>query len=107
MAFALEVIKASRNLPKTEAALIIKRQLLRSATSVGANYRSACSAKSRTDFISKMAIVQEECDESLYWMELLIMSGEAKPLAFNPLLNEAREILAMVVSSIKTARSHS
>ena len=107
MAFALEMIKASRNFPKTEAAMIIKRQLLRSATSVGANYRSACSAKSRADFISKLAIVQEECDESLYWMELLIMSGEAKPVTISPLIREAKEILSMVVSSIKTARSHS
>jgi hypothetical protein len=65
MSFALAMIKASRTLSNTETARIIKRQLLRSATSVGANHRAACSAKSRAGFIAKMAIVQEECDESL------------------------------------------
>jgi four helix bundle protein len=107
MAFALNVITITRNMSSTEVSRIVRSQLLRSATSVGANYRSACSAKSRADFLSKMAIVQEECDESLYWMELLIMSGEARPGTVDPLIQEAREILAMVVSSIKTARSHS
>ncbi len=79
--------------------------MLRSATSVGANYRAACCAKSRADFIAKLAIVHEECDESLYWITLLTKSGEVAEADINDLRNEAAEILAMVVASLRTARS--
>src|SRR5688572_19639592 len=72
--YALRVIKAVQALPRDEVAQILGRQLLRSGTSVGANYRAACRAKSTPDFINKLKIVEEECDESLYWMELLVES---------------------------------
>jgi four helix bundle protein len=84
---------------------IIARQLMRSATSVGANYRAACRAKSRPDFIAKMSIVEEEADESLYWLELL---GELLPRPnadVSALKQEASELVAIAVSSKKTARS--
>jgi four helix bundle protein len=71
---------------------------------VGANYRAACRARSHADFIAKLGIVEEECDESLYWMELLIESGAMTPKRLSLLMNEAHEILGMVVQSINTAR---
>jgi len=78
--------------------------LLAAGTSVGANYRAACRARSSPDFISKMGIVEEEADESIYWMELLIDGGLIRKDDISHLLNEANQILAMTVSSIKTAR---
>ena len=80
-------------------------QLVRSGTSVGSNYRAACRARSRAEFLAKMGIVEEETDESLYWMELLTESGQLKPEAVKPLMQEANEILSITVSSIRTARS--
>jgi len=102
--FALRIIKLVGQLPKTTAAQVMGRQLMRCGTSVGANYRAACRARSRMDFIAKMGIVEEECDESLYWMELLIESGAMTPKRLSLLINEASEILSMVVQSINTAR---
>jgi len=78
--------------------------MLRCGTSVGANYRAACRAKSRADFAFKMSLVEEECDEVLYWMELLVAAGLVGERRVSKLMNEANEILAMVVASIKTAR---
>ena len=103
-AFALRIIKLAGQLPNTMVGQVVGRQLLRSGTSVGANYRAACRAKSGADFISKMGNVEEECDESLYWMELLIESGTMKPKRLSLLMNEGNELLAMVVQSIHTAR---
>nr|CAI78860.1 conserved hypothetical protein [uncultured bacterium] len=103
--FALRVIRLSEALPNSGAAGVIGRQLLRAGTSVGANYRSACRAKSRADFIAKMAIVEEECDESLYWMELLVETGQVKSELLGNLMREAEEILSLVVASIKTSRA--
>jgi four helix bundle protein len=71
---------------------------------VGANYRASCRAKSQADFIAKMGIVEEEADETIYWMELLIESGVARSGALTELLNEANQIVAMTVASIRTAR---
>jgi four helix bundle protein len=71
---------------------------------VGANYRASCRAKSQADFIAKMGIVEEEADETIYWMELLIESGVARSGALTELLNEANQIIAMTVASIRTAR---
>ena len=102
--FALQIIRFVERLPSGKAADVLGRQLLRSATSVGANYRAACRARSRADFISKMSIVEEEADESFYWLELITDSGLSKPLATAALLKEADEITAMVVASIKSAR---
>ncbi len=83
---------------------MIGRQLLRSGTSVAANYRAACRAKSPTDFISKMGTVEEETDESLFWMEMLIESQLINEKRLSELVTEAKEILAIAVSSIKTAK---
>jgi len=85
---------------------VLGKQLLRSGTFVGANYRAACRAKSRADFISKMSIVEEEADESMYWMELLIESGLVQHDRVADLLNEADQLVAMTVSSIQTTRSN-
>ena len=105
-AFALRGIRLAESLPATTAGRTIGRQLLRCATSVGANYRSACRAKSRADFIAKMRIVEEECDETMYWMELLIESRLVEPERIDDLVEEANVILSLVVASIKTARSN-
>jgi four helix bundle protein len=105
-AFALRVIRLVRALPKERATDVIAGQLLRCGTSVGANYRAACRARSPADFVAKMRIVEEERDESIYWMELLIEAGIMKEARLNGLIGEANEILAMVVTSIKTARTH-
>src|SRR3972149_4628840 len=76
--FALRVIHLAESMPRAKTADVLSRQLLRSATSVGANYRAACRARSRADFISKIAIAEEEADESLYWLELISDSGLVK-----------------------------
>jgi four helix bundle protein len=102
--FALKVIKVVEMLPKGRTADILGRQLLNAGTSVGANYRSACRAKSTADFISKMGIVEEEADETVYWMELLVEAGLVSKDDLISLLDEADQILAITVSSIKTAR---
>lgn len=104
-AFALRVVRLVETLPKSGTASVIGRQLLRSGTSVGANYRSVCRARSRADFVAKMGVVEEECDEALYWMELLVESGQMDVARLKDLQKEACEILSMVVTSIKTARS--
>src|SRR5438552_17229999 len=103
-AYALRIIRLYEALPKNGVSSVLGRQLLRSGTSVGANYRAACRAKSRADFISKLENVEEECDETLYWLELLVESGEIKAKRVAALMKEGEEILAMVVSSINTAR---
>ena len=104
-AFALQIIRLVEQLPRGRAADVLGRQLLEAGTSVGANYRAACRAKSPADFISKMGIVEEEADETIYWMELLILSGLVRKSDIASLLDEAGQILAMTVSSIKTART--
>ena len=105
--FALRIIRLVESLPKEQTSDVIGRQLLRSSTSVGANYRAACRAKSTADFISKMGTVEEEADESLYWMELLIEAKIAKPVKLESLMNEADELLAITVVSINTAKKRS
>jgi four helix bundle protein len=98
---ALRVIKAVEGLPKNRTADVLGRQLIRSGTSIGANYRAACRGKSTADVIAKLRIVEEEADESAYWMELLIESGlpEAR---LSELMQETNEIIAMTVASIRT-----
>ncbi|OGW18002.1 MAG: four helix bundle protein [Nitrospinae bacterium RIFCSPLOWO2_12_FULL_45_22] len=102
--FALEIIRLVENLPKNRIADVLGRQILRSGTSIGANYRAACRARSRADFISKMGIVEEEADETLYWLELLLDARLVEQNQIQRLMNEANEIIAIVVTSIKTAR---
>ena len=104
--FALRVVQLVESLPPKRTADILGRQLLRCGTSVGANYRAACRAKSKADFIAKMGIVEEETDESIYWMELLLLAGIISMDQTAPLIKEAHELLAITVSSINTARKH-
>jgi four helix bundle protein len=101
---ALRTIKLVESLPNTKTGDVIGRQLLRSGTSVGANYRAACRAKSTADFINELAIVEEEGDESMYWIELLVESNLVKLNLVENLLGEADEILSIVVSAIKTSK---
>ncbi len=105
--FGIRCIRLTETLPKTAAAAAIGRQLLRSATSVGANYRAAKRGRSRADFIAKMGIVEEECDESLYWIDVLVELRLVAPNLIQPLKEEANEIVSIAVSSIKTARRNS
>jgi len=102
--FALDIIRFVESLPKRRTAEILGNQLLRSGTAVGANYRSACRARSVADFISKMGIVEEEADESMFWMELLIASDLVRKEDLAGLLDEADQLAAIAVSSIRTAR---
>jgi four helix bundle protein len=103
-AFANRIVKLCSALPNNWVARTLGQQLLRSGTSVGANYRAVCRAKSKSDFINKLRIVEEECDESLFWMELLTDNQLIKAHRLEPLMQEASEILAIVVSSAKSAR---
>jgi four helix bundle protein len=98
------VLKVTDELFLRKVALGIARQLERSGPSVGANYRAACRAKSTADFISKMGTVEEECDETIYWLELLADGGYVRGHQLKSLQEEAEEILAMVVASIRTTR---
>jgi four helix bundle protein len=103
-AFALRMIRLAESLPNTPTANTIRNQMLRCGPSVGANYRAACRAKSKADFASKMGTVEEEADESMFWIELLIDAEIVKKTRVADLLEEADEILAITVSSIKTSR---
>ena len=100
--FVVDNIKLFKILPKTEEAKIIGRQLLRSSSSVGANYRAACRARSKAEFHSKLAIVVEEADESVFWMEILIEAEILKTEQIEILMNEANEILKVVAKARKT-----
>jgi four helix bundle protein len=103
--YANRIVKLCSALPENWIARTLGKQLLRSGTSVGANYRAVCRAKSNLDFINKLRIVEEECDESLFWMELLVDNNLVKADRLNELMKEADELLAIVVSSAKTART--
>ncbi len=105
-AFAVRVLKLVDALPATRAAGVIGQQLMRSATSVGANYRSACRGRSQAEFIAKLGIVEEEADESIYWFELLIETGLVPEAMLKDLMGEANEITAMIVASIRTSRAN-
>ncbi len=98
----LHVIRFVEILPQNYTSRVIVNQILRCALSVGANYRAVCRAKSDKDFINKMKIVEEECDETIYWLEIIEESGLAKIEIVTPLKREAKEILAMIVASINT-----
>ncbi len=102
--FALRIIRLFRHLPRTTEAQVLGKQLLRSGTSVGANYRAAGRARSKAEFISKMGIVVEEADETVFWIECLIDSGIVKSDLLTDLLAEANELLAIFAASQRTAR---
>ena len=102
--FAVRIIKAFAGLPKQEAARVIGRQFLRSGTSLAANYRAACRARSAADFISKISVVAEEADETLFWLELLVQAELIRPNSVEPLMNECDELLKIFSASLATAR---
>ncbi len=101
--FALDVIHLIAQLPKTVEARVVGNQLVRSGTSVGANYRAACRGKSKADFVAKLGIVEEEADESCYWLEIIIDGNILAVEQVQALLKEANEITAIIVASRKTA----
>jgi four helix bundle protein len=102
--YALNILRLCARLPKTPEVQVIRRQLIRSGTAVGANYRAACRAKSRRDFIAKQSVVEEEADECRYWLELLVDFGIHDP-AIPKLMDESGQLTAIIVASKKTARS--
>ena len=99
--FALSVIKFASSLPRSPAADVLGRQLLRSATSIGANYREANRAVSRPDFANKIGTIQKEAAETQYWIELIIESGISDAAAASNLLKESSELLAIFTASGK------
>ena len=102
--FAVRIVRLFRALPKTDEARVLGKQVLRSGTSVGANYRAACRARSKAEFTAKMGLVVEECDETVFWLELLIETGIVRAGKLNELLREANELLAIFAASQRTAR---
>src|ERR1051326_3169892 len=105
--FALRVLKLVRTFPRDRAGLTLGDQLLRSATSVAANYRAACRARTQREFVAKMGIVEEEADESVFWIEFAEDAGLVSKERVVGLLAEANELVAMTVASIRTARKAS
>ena len=103
-AFALRILKLVDALPKTTAGRALASQIVRSGTSVAANYRAACRARSIADFIAKMGLVEEEADETLFWLELLEESELVTAAKVTAIKEEANELIAITVASIKTAR---
>lgn len=102
---AVAIIKQMDKLPKSRTSDVIARQIIRSGTSIGANYRAACRAKSTADMINKMKIVEEEADETQYWLEILVETGLIPKEQITDIYKETDEILAMTVASIKTLRN--
>ena len=102
--FALRIIKLSESLPNNITGRTIGNQIIRSGTSPGANYRSACLGKSDKDFLNKLKMVEEELDETLYWLELLVESGLIKENLIDDLMKENLELLKIIVSSITTMK---
>ena len=104
--FALMIIKLVEDMPNTKAGHTIGNQIIRSGTSVAANYRAACRARSNADFISKITIVEEECDETLFWLELIVEADLLKKEKLQGMLKEADELTAIFTASGKTARQN-
>ena len=102
--YSLRIIRLVEALPNTQTASVIGRQLLRAGTPVGANYRAAGRGRSTADTPSKLAIVEEEADETLYWVEMLIEANIVAEDRLRDLMNEGDEIVAMTVASLKTLR---
>jgi four helix bundle protein len=104
--FSLRVLKLFKNLPHTPDAQIMGNQLFRSASSVAANYRAVCRARSNAEFFTKLSIVVEEADETVYWLEMLMDGGIVPKDRLADLLKEANEILSIVAKSRKTAKTN-
>jgi four helix bundle protein len=103
-AFAVRVVKLCRAMPHNLETRTVESQVLRSATSVAANYRAVCRARSHPDFVSKIGIVVEECDETIFWLELLVDLDMFPAPRVQPLLKEANELLAIFAASQLTAK---
>ena len=104
--FGLRVIRLVESFPKTKTATTIGNLLLRCGASVGANYRAACRGRSRAEFIAKLGVVEEEADESAYWLEMLVEDKVVRPDSVAGLLAEADELTAIMASSRKTAKQN-
>lgn len=102
--FAIRIVKLSQALPKTDVGRTLGRQVLRSGTSVAANYRAACRARSRAEFVSRMAVVVEEADETVFWLELLVDAGVVPLKRLDSLIKEANELLLLSAASLRTAK---
>jgi four helix bundle protein len=102
--FALRIIKLSESLPNGNTGNTLGRQIIRSGTSPGANYRAACLGKSDKDFLNKLKMVEEELDETLYWLELIVESGLVKPNLLDDLILENQELFKIIASSITTMK---
>lgn len=102
--FAIRIVHLFRSLPQAKEAQVIGNQLLRCGTSVGANYRAACQARSKAEFIAKIGIVAEEADETVFWIELLSDIGVLKKERLEPLRKEAQELTAIFTASRQTAK---
>jgi four helix bundle protein len=104
-AFALRILKLADALPRTCSGNVIANQTVRSGSSFGANYRALCRVKSRADFIHKTSVIEEEADETAFWLELIVLAKLVKTSRINPLLQEANELTAIAVATRKTASS--
>jgi four helix bundle protein len=104
--FAVGSLKFVRGMANNQEHWVIGKQYLRSSTSVAANYRAACRARSRADFISKIGVVLEEADESSFWLELMLDAGTMPPNQIHPLLKEARELVAIFAATRITAQAN-
>ena len=102
---AIAILKLVEGMPRSIAADALARQIVRSGTSIGANYRAACRAKSTADMINKLKIVEEEGDETAYRLELLVEAGQLSQEKISPIAKETNKIIAMTVASIKTLRA--
>jgi len=102
--FALRIIKLTESLPNNITGKTLGNQIIRSGTSPGANYRSACLGKSDKDFLNKLQMVEEELDETFYWLELIVDSGLIRPGLLDDLMKENQELLKIIVSSIVTMK---
>ena len=104
-AFAIRIVRLFRLLPRTEEARLIGRQVLRSGTSMAANYRAVCRSRSMAEFVSRMGIVIEESDETVFWLELLVDTGIVRKEKMDSLIQEADELLRIFAASRHTAKS--
>jgi four helix bundle protein len=104
--FAIRIVAVSRSLPRSREADVVAKQLLRSGTAVAANYRAVCRARSKAEFISKISIVVEEADETVFWLELLGDTGLAPAAKLALLLKEANELVAICAASLRTAKDN-
>lgn len=102
----IEVIKFTTTLPRTIPSKIVSNQIIRSATSVGANYRAVCRSRSKADFIAKLGLVEEETDETLYWLEILHETNIVSRSSIKNIYSLAKQILAMTIASLKTAKKN-